>query len=236
MRTKNKWITALGVTALVAAAVQLEPQEVTAADHNDAPLTMEDNAADIADVYAWTTANDTIVVVMTFAGLRAPGDEVPYDSDTLYTIHIDNTADQGEKLDFTDNDNDNESDIRINVRFGQNGLDEWGVQFNGVPGADDDTFDGPVQEAITNGGATVIAGNFDDPFFFDFEGFVMTRDNLLDPADPLDVAFAGATSEPVDAFAGTNVAGIVVEIPIGPTVDRNPDNFIQIWATTGVTP
>jgi hypothetical protein len=236
MRTKNKWITALGVTALVAAAVQLEPQEVTAADHNDAPLTTEDNAADIADVYAWATENDTIVVVMSFAGLRAPGDEVPYDSDTLYTIHIDNTGDQSEKADYLDNNNDNESDIRINVRFGQNGLDEWGVQFNGVPGADDETFDGPVQEPITNGGATVIAGNFDDPFFFDFEGFQATRMNLLDDADPADVAFAGLTGVPVDFFAGLNVAAIVVEIPVGPTFDRNPDNFIQIWATTGVTP
>jgi len=236
MRTKNKWITALGVTALVAAAVQLEPQEVTAADHADAPLTMADSAADIADVYAWYTDNDTIVVVLTFAGLRAPGDEVPYDSDTLYTIHIDNTGDQAEKADYLDNNNDNESDIRINVRFGQNNVDEWGVQFNGVPGADDETFDGPVQEAITNGGATVIAGNFDDPFFFDFEGFQNTRMNLLDDADPLDVAFAGIAGVPVDFFAGTNVAAIVVEVPIGPTVDRNPDNFIQIWATSGVTP
>lgn len=235
MRTKNKWITALGLTALVAGAVQLEPKEVTAADHNDAPLTIENQAADIADVYAWYTENDTTVIAMTFAGLRAPGEEVPYDSSILYTIHIDNTADQAEKADFTDNDNDNESDIQIHVRFGQNDLGEWGVQFLGVPGAGDEPIVGPVQEVLTAGDATVIAGNFDDPFFFDFDGFAATRDNLLDPKDPLDIAFGGPAA-PNDSFAMTNVGAIVVEIPTGATVDRNPDNFIQIWATTGVTP
>lgn len=237
MRKKNKWITALGVTALFAGAVQLQPQEVTAADHADAPLTAEDTAGDIADVYGWYTERGTTVLVMTFAGLRAPGDDPVYDPDTLYTIHIDNTADEAEKAQYTDNDNDNESDIRINVRFGQNNVEEWGVQFSGVPGADDETFDGPVQTALPNGTATVIAGNFDDPFFFDFEGFVATRDNLLDPAEAGDIGFASIVAgAPVDFFAGTNVMAIVVEIDTALTFDENADNLIQVWATTGVTP
>jgi hypothetical protein len=236
MRTKNKWITALGAAALLAGAVQLQPQEVTAADHADAPLTADDTAADIADVYAWHTDRGTLVVVMTFAGLRAAGDAPVYDPDTLYTIHIDNTADAAEKAQYTDNDNDNVSDIQINVRFGQNNLEEWGVQFNGVPGAEDTTFDGPVQTTLSNGTATVIAGDFDDPFFFDFEGFLATRDNLLDPADPLDIGFASIVAgAPVDFFAGTNVMAIVVEVDAATAVDENADNFIQIWATTGVT-
>jgi hypothetical protein len=235
MRTKNKWMTALGATALVAAAVQLQPQEVTAADHADAPLTEGDVAADIADVYAWHTEGGTIVMVMTFAGLRASGDDPVYDPDTLYTLHIDNTADPVEKIDYLDNDNDNESDIQINVRFGQNNLEEWGVQFNGVPGADDATFDGAVQTELTNGSATVIAGDFDDPFFFDLQGFRDTRDNLIDDADPFDVAFASVVAgAPVDFFAGLNVMAIIVEIDAAATVDGNADNFVQIWATTGV--
>lgn len=235
MRTKNRWITALGATALVAGAVQLQPQEVTAADHADAPLTADDTAADIADVYAWHTGRGTIVTIMTFAGLRASGDAPVYDPNTLYTIHIDNTADPDEKADFTDNDNDNASDIQINVRFGQNNLEEWGVQFNGVPGADDDTFDGAVQTELTNGTAVALAGDFDDPFFFDLEGFNATRDNLLDDADPFDVGFASVVAgAPVDFFAGLNVMAIVVEFDAAIAVDGNPDNFVQIWATTGV--
>ena len=236
MRTKNKWITALGVAALVAGATQLQPQEVTAADHADAPLTGMDPAADIADVYAWHTERGTVVIVMTFAGLRSPGDDPVYARDHLYTINIDNTADPQEKADYLDNNNDNTADLQIRVRFGQNNLDEWGVQFNDVPGADDATFDGPVQTEITNGTATVIAGNFDDPFFFDFEGFTTTRDNLLDDVEAVDFAFAGLAGNPVDFFAGTNVMAIVVELDAATVVDENPDNFLQIWATTGVTP
>lgn len=235
MRTKNKWISALGGTALLAAAVQLQPQEVTAADHADAPLTMTETAADIADVYAWHTERGTIVAIVTFAGLRAAGDDPVYDPEALYTIHIDNTADSAEKAQYTDNDNDNESDIQIHVRFGQNNLGEWGVQFNNVPGADDATFDGPVQTPITNGVATVIAGDFDDPFFFDFEGFLATRANLLDDSDPFDVGFASIVAgAPVDFFAGTNVMAIVVEMDANSAVNENADNFVQIWATTGV--
>lgn len=229
MRTKNKWITALGATALLAAAVQLQPRVVTAADHADAPLTTDDAAADIADFYAWHTEAGTIVTVMTFAPLLGPGDAPVYETDTLYTIHIDNTATAAEAAQPLDNDNDNESDIRINVRFGQNNIGEWGVQFNGVPGADDETFDGPVQSEVTSGTATCTAGVFDDPFFFDFEGFLTTRDNLLDDADPADVAFTGA-----DFFAGLNTMAIVCEFDAAAAADGNADNLVQLWASTGV--
>jgi hypothetical protein len=235
MRTKNKWISALGGAALVAGAVQLQPQEVTAADHVDAPLTADDTAADIADVYAWHTDRGTLVVIMTFAALRSPGDAPVYDTDALYTIHIDNTANPALATNWLDNDNDNVSDIQIHVRFGQNNLGDWGVQFNNVPGAADATFDGPVQQTIVNGAATVTAGLFDDPFFFDFEGFVATRDNLLDPANPLDVAFSSIVGGgPVDFFAGTNTMAIVVEMDAAAAVNENANNFVQIWATSGV--
>ena len=40
----------------------------------------------------------------------------------------------------------------------------------------------------------------------------------------------------VDFFAGTNVMAIVAEIDAATTVDENTDNYLQIWATTGVTP
>lgn len=233
MRTKNKWITALGATALVVAAVQLQPREVTAADHADAPLTGENPAADIADFYAWHTERGTIVAIMTFAPLLAPGDAPVYDSDTLYTIHIDNTADPAGNPAFQDN----QSDIQINVRFGQNNLEEWGVQVNGLPGADDETFDGPVGAELTNGVATATVGLYDDPFFFDFEGFLATAANLVDDAEAADIAFAslGEGGAPVDFFAGLNTMAIVVEFDAAIAVDGNADNFIQMWATTGVT-
>lgn len=233
MMRRRKLATTLGTALLVAAALPLGSQ-VNAADHADAPITTKDAAADIADIYAWHTERGTIVIVLTFDGLRASGDAPNYDSGVLYTIHVDNTADAAEKQDPLDNDNDNESDIQIKVRFGQNNLEEWGVQFNDVPGADGPTFDGPVGTTIMNGTATVTAGDFDDPFFFDLDGFRATRDATIDDADPADLMFASLlTGTAVDFFAGTNVQGIVVELDAATVVNGNADNFIQVWGTTG---
>jgi hypothetical protein len=208
------------------------PRPATAADHTDAPLAMEEHAADLSDLYAWHTERGTLVVVLTFASLLTPGDATVYDANAVYVIHVDNTADQGEKADWTDNDNDNVSDLRIQVRFGQNNLGDWGVQLLDVPGADG-PIEGPVDTVLTSGSATAIAGYFDDPFFFDFEGFVATRDNLLDDADPIDVAFSGIIGDTVDFFAGTNAMAIVVELDLATVLDENPDNFLQLWATSG---
>jgi hypothetical protein len=51
----------------------------------------------------------------------------------------------------------------------------------------------------------------------------------------LDVRFASFVGgAPVDFFAGLNVMAIVVEVDAATTVDGNADNYVQIWATTGV--
>ncbi len=232
MRTSNKWITALGATALLVVAVQLNPQEVTAADHLDAPATQADAAADIADFYAWPVDDGlNMVTIMTYAaGLGAGADPV-YDPDILYTFHIDTTATVAENNDLFDNDNDNESDVRIYVRFGQNGAGEWGMQVHNCPGAADEIFEGPVGGPVTDGDCTCAANIYDDPFFFDFDGFVATAMNLLDDTDAADAAFSSlAAGMAVDTFAGSNAMGIVCEFP----TPESDDNFLQVWATTGV--
>lgn len=229
MRTKNKWITVVGAAALVAGAVQLNPQEVTAADHGDAPLTEGDPAVDIGDFYAWQTDAGNIVAIITFAGNRDPADGPLYDEDVLYTINIDNSADPTANPAF----NDNEADIQIHARFGTNTAGDWGVQLIDVPGSTDAVFDGPVDTDITNGDAMAIAGLFDDPFFFDLVGFFATRDATIDDADPADVMFASIVDgAPVDALAGNNAMAIVVEFPADAAANGN--TFLQLWATTGV--
>lgn len=228
MRTKNKWITALGATALCVGALQLNPQEVTAADHGD--FMAPDAAGDIGDFYAWHTEDETIVAIMTFnPGIGAGGDPV-YDTDRVYTIHIDNTFDPDADAAFQDNT----SDIRIHVRFGQNDQEAWGVQINNAPGADD-TFDGPVNETLSNGDVSAWAGLADDPFFFDLEGFTTTVMNLQDDTDPEDIAFASLLGEqPRDSVAGLNAMAIVVEFPYSEAIGEF--NYVHMWATTGVAP
>ncbi|MGH1342275.1 MAG: DUF4331 family protein [Nannocystales bacterium] len=240
-----------GIALLAAASMTLGSQEVVAADHADAPGTMADGAADIADFYAWHTDDGKIVAVITFAALQGPGAEALYDPDVLYTVHIDNTATaaglttpQNPLPD--DNSNDNESDIQINVRFAQNGLGDWGVQIENLPGVDG-AIQGAVGTEIDGGdGNLAQAGTFDDPFFFDLAGFQATianagdDDNDDDPKTPdFDLAFGSLADFPAsitpapDALAGTNVHGIVLEFDTAAALNKNADGLLQLWATTG---
>ena len=158
----------------------------------------------------------------------------------LYTIHIDNTATIAENGDIFDNDNDNQSDIQIHVRFAPSptpGFENtWAVEFQNLPGSNGTMVDW-VDTAISDGSATAWAGLADDPFFFDFDGFVATAANLQDDTDPVDIEFTsvnmGAPTGMVnDTFAGSNVAAIVVEFDADMALDGNVDNFLQMWATT----
>lgn len=233
---RRRKLATLGTALLVAAALPLGSQ-VNAADHADAPATAGDSFADLNDLYAWHTGNDTLVVILTFNGLHAPGDpETDYldpaeTPNVLHSIHIDNTADPilaGDPT--TAADNDNESDIDIHVRLGQNGLGEWGYQVEGIPGVD--PIVGPLGEVTSSGGAQATVGLFDDPFFFDLTAFNQTLTNLHETKEDGDLAFPTA-----DTFAGTNTMAVAIEIPIADALGGdNPENFLQIWATSGRAP
>lgn len=243
MQRRRKLATTLGTALLIAAALPLGSQ-VDAADHRDAPGTngamSGDRYADINDLYVWHTERGTLIVVLTFNGLHAPDapatdildpGETP---DVLFSVHIDNTADPLEAADPLDNDNDNMSDLDIHLKLGQNGLEEWGYQISGIPGAT-----GPLVAALgeisEEGGVSATVGLFDDPFFFDLAGFNQTIANLDETDDDADLGFMlGAT---VDTFAGTNTLALVMEFPAADVLgDKNPENFIQVWATSGRAP
>ena len=200
MKRNSRLATLGGGLLLVGVSLTFGSQDVTAADHLDSPASQNDRACDIADLYAWNTEGGNIVLAVTFGGPITDGNPV-YDADTLYTFHIDTNADGA-------------AEQQIHVRFGQNMLDEWGVQFLDVPGAAGEIV-GAVDTAIDGGGGIQAqAGFFDDPFFFDFEGFVATREALVDDMDAADIMFASVVDgAPVDFFAGANEMGIVVEFP-----------------------
>lgn len=178
-----------------------------AADHAEAPGTQADPAADISDFYAWHNTDGNLVVVFTVAPLTAAGGAATYDADLLFGVHF-------------DNDLDGVADHDVWVRFGQNTAGDWGVQATGIPGADA-SFHGAVDTAIADstGTAMLWAGLSDDPFFFDFQGFVDTLSTGT-------VAFTAA-----DTFAGTNTTTVVMEFPYSGVV--NGDGFVQTWATSG---
>lgn len=178
-----------------------------AADHSEAPATKADNAADIADFYAWHEG-DKLVTILTYAGLQATtaNQAATYNEDVLYTINIDNTG-------------DNEADLNVNVRFGKNSKGDWGIQVENLPGTSELVV-GPVETTIDAGnGLSVFAGLRDDPFFFDLEGFNET----------LKTGTVSFNNER-DSVAGLNVSSIVLEMNLAET--KGSGDSLNVWATS----
>lgn len=190
-------ITLAGGAALLALPLMLFSANnfVFAADHLDPPMrtnpavdTTPDTPADIADVYAWHTA-DSVIIAMTFAGPQPTTRAAFYDRDVNYRINISNAAPASS------------AEFPINVRFGRSADGQFGVRFSGLPGVTGD-IEGPVETNLVKDGVTVRAGLFDDPFFFDLQGFNDTlRTGTL------------SFSNTRNFFAGQNLTAVVVEIP-----------------------
>lgn len=174
-----------------------------AADHQEAPGAQAELAADIGDYYAWHDAS-TLNMVLTFGTLAAPGTPASYNSDILYTLHFDTTA-------------DNVSDVQVHARFAQDTDGAWGLQVTGIG---DTPITGAVETEITAGAVSAYAGLKDDPFFFDLEGFNATVNTGTISFDPTR-----------DSVAGLNVTSIVLQAPLSAVVG-NATAF-QTWATTG---
>ena len=170
MRSSFKSLLVAGPAAVVLAAMVLVPGAPNrAADHLDPPTRTDpqldqrpDVPADIADIFTWHTA-DKVNVIVTFGGPSSVTQPASYDRDVLYKILISTAAP-------TDT-----PDVVIRVRFGRGqGQDEWGVRMEGIPGVVG-AIEGPVETNLVKDGVTARAGLFDEPFFFDLQGFRETR-------------------------------------------------------------
>ena len=193
-------ITAWSVDRTAGAADHLDPPARTDPDVDSNP----DIAADIADVYTWYTATD-YVVALTFAGPQ-PANRPPfYDRDVLYTINISN------------NGLPTDPEVQIRFRFGRDAAGNVGVEINGLPDGGGPLV-GPVEQNLTRNGIIARAGLYDDPFFFDLQGFRTTRSTGT-------LAFQSNRS----FFTGQNDTAIVIQIPINMI---RGNNSLDIWATT----
>jgi len=183
-----------------------------AADHIDAPaVTGPGNtspANDITDIYAFQspTDNGKMVFVLNTQGLLAPAatGATQFASNVMYEINIDNTG-------------DNVEDLVIQCLVQNGKMRVYGPVAVTMPGTTSMVnTSGPVTEvsvtsynagspvaATNSNGISVFAGPRDDPFFFDLARFkeiiAGTQTGFRNPA--------------VDAFAGTNVMSIVIEVP-----------------------
>ena len=216
-------LAALATLAVVLAAFGAT-RWLTASDHRDSALLTADRAADIADVYTFRSpANaDNVVLVMTVSGLIPPPEAATtfFDPNVLYQWKIDNTGDAVE-------------DLVIQAFVTGSGPHQV-MHFRGpatplAPGTEARVLRGPETATVrvshesepivtTRGGLTVFAGVRDDPFFFDLTRF-----------KEIIAGHASSFRNPgVDAFAGTGVLAIVVELPSA--LLGGPQ--LSVWGTT----
>jgi hypothetical protein len=196
----------------VATAFWAADWNALAADHLDPPARTDpavdstpDKAADIADVYAFTSGPN-VVLAVTFAGPSAANLPATYDRDVLYTINVSNAG------------LPTDAEIQIRWRFGLDPSGNVGVQVLGLPDSPTTALEGPVEQTLSRNGILVRAGLYDDPFFFDLQGF---RDSKS----------TGNLSIRNDRnfFAGQNDTAIVIQIPLDMI---RGSAVLNIWATT----
>ena len=199
---------ALVAGAAVLGIASLGQRGVDAADHLDSPTRTDpafdatpDRPADIADIYAWHTPTD-IIVALTFAGPNPANQAGTYDRDVLYAINISNDGDA------------TTTEFPIRFRFGFDG-NRPGILVTGLPGGA--TVQGPVEQVLSVNGMLVKAGLFDDPFYFDLQGFRETRSTGT-------LRFNNQR----DFFAGQNDTAVVIQIPRA--LVQNGNQLIQVWS------
>lgn len=208
MTTRVPAANTLGLVALMVVSL-IVPTVITAADHSEAPGTVADQPADIADVYVWhDAAANKLTAVITFAGLQAPrrGFRGTFDEDVLYTLNIDNNGDFN-------------SDVDVQIGFSQDAKDKWRMTIENLPGSPG-TIVAPVNRSFKTGnGNRVFGGLRDDPFFFDLEGFITTVQTGT-------LSFDGNR----DSVAGLNATAIVMEMDLSAALGGG--SILNLWATS----
>lgn len=216
--------------SLAACGLGLVAAAAYTADHTDAPGTKPahgDPRADITDVFFFKAANGKLVGAIDFAGTPDPnaredGPKSTYalDADVIYQFHIN-----------YDGATPIKSNIDVNVRFAQDPLGNWGVQFENVPGVKSSTISGAFNTVFQDkdSGLRFYAGVKDDPFFFDFVGFNAVEASFGDgkTRGQGQILF----DKTRDSFGMRNITAIVFEMD--PTAATQNHDQVRAWATSG---
>lgn len=202
------------VSAAVILAVGLAPLSVAAADHLDSPTVSSMGAADLTDVFAFSTANKTqsVLIANVNPGAGAlPNSTVYFGSGVQYYITVDTNGDAS-------------PDVTYYLRFGapSGGKQAVTIWRNGKLWGS-----GTTGKTINlGGGAKLWAGLRDDPFFFDLDAF---KGSILGASNGRKLCDANK----VDFFKGLNVSSIVLLVPnsdiggTGKTVGVSANTKIQ---------
>ena len=215
MKKRKIFITTLLCLAVAAAGI------IYAADHIDAP-SVTNKPTDITDVYVFRADDPgNMVFVANTQGLLTPDAtaDVKFDENTMIEFNIDNNG-------------DNVEDLVIQCIAKNGKMKVYGPAIPKVTGTvsylninqlsvqtDITKYGQQPLIGIGDNGVKVFAGPRDDPFFFDLVRF---RQVIAGQASSFN-------NPGNDTFAGTNVLGLVVEVPKSLL---NSSGTINVWAET----
>jgi hypothetical protein len=212
----------LSLAVLLGSTALLALNSAHGADHRDGPAATGSAPLDITDLYAFRspTANDDLVVALGVNGLTTPDQNAnaKFITTGSYMIHVDNNGDLAD-------------DATVKVTFDNSSPQKFTIA--GLPAAVTGTVTAPgaTPNITTVGGIKAFAGLRDDPFFFDLTAYKKFVASPYVPAAGLRAAADGA---PADAFAGTNVLYIALELPITALTGQptSATGTIKAWAST----
>jgi hypothetical protein len=216
MKRKKILFSAIAALTLVTGGI------IYASDHIDAPNVVN-QTTDITDLYVFQGANtNNLVFVANTQGLLTPATTgaAKFDPNTLIEFNI-------------DVNNDNIEDLVIQCKYdaSSNTMKIYGPIKPSTPGTQSKIegnatasvavtpYGSAAITATSASGISVFAGPRDDPFFFDLDQFHAILAGTA----------TGFRNPGVDAFAGTNVMSVVVELPksmLGAT------GKINVWLET----
>jgi hypothetical protein len=238
MKKYSKW---LATAALV--AVSMWPAR--ASDHAEAPLVESDQAADIADVYAFLDPNDNskVILAVDVHGFIVPGENGnlgAFDHDVLFRFNIENTGDAAPdkfiEITFeapTSRSTPQTAHIMVSgkdkdEREGDHDNDDT-LTFTApttVSSSTSATAPTPVVTTDPASGISFFAGLTDDPFFFDIPAFNRFIGSVLGGSPNPNLLDRGR-----DTFAGYNVQMIALSVPAA-LLKGPAGSVIGISATT----
>lgn len=217
-KTLRRWAVALAAAGL--AALAAAPGIGGAADHLDAPNLSPpggDTQMDITDVYLFETSGGHLAIVAAVNPAAGVIGSTTFAPDVSYEIHVDQQAALGGEA------TGRVADLVYRVDFGApdvDGRQEFRVRRTPAPAGAAVLATGTTGETTElRTGGKVTAGLFDDPFFFDLNGF------LASDLTTGDLGFTGS-----DFFAGLNVTAIVLEVPASEITGGDSEG--GVWATT----
>lgn len=194
---------------------------IYAADHIDAPA-ITNKPTDITDIYVFRAEDPgNMVFIANTQGLLSPGAsaDAKFDENSMIEFNIDNNGDNVEDLVIQCIAKNGKVKVYGPAAPKTTGTISY-LNINRLSAQVDITrYDQDAQIGIGDNGVKVFAGPRDDPFFFDLVQFRKVISGQ-----------ASSFNNPGnDTFAGTNVMGLVVEVPKSLL---GSNGTINVWAET----